>query len=441
MRMSAPKLTEAPQPARVPAYADPGLLFDPATYLDGVPHDEFARRRREAPVAWVVEKPLVRRHGERAVTVRGSGYWAVTRHAAIVTASRRRDVFSSSERGPFLPDPKSPQDLAQTRRLLSSMEPPDHTRIRGTVAAAFKPKMIALLRESILRQARGLVDGLRERGEFDVVRDLAAELPLLAIASFIGMPIEDRELLATWSANVVGFDDPDFSATQIEAYKRTFLEINAYALELARAKRQVPGDDLATGLVLDAVDAGELTETEFCSLFLLLVIAGNETTRHLLSGALATLIAWPGERDRLVADPGLVPTAVEELLRHVSPVMQFRRTAVVDTELDGQPIAAGDKVVLYYVSGNRDEAVFADPMRLDLTRRPNPHLSFGQGPHFCLGAALARLEAAAMLEALGPDLARLELAAPPQRLQSNFVNGLKAMPARLRPSAAGGRHV
>lgn len=424
----------APPASDTAATVDRALLFDPATYVDGVPHAEFARRRREEPVGWVDEKPLVRRSGDREVVVKGSGYWAVTRHAAIIEVSRRREVYSSGLRGAFLPDPRSPQDLEQMRQLLSSMDPPDHGRLRQTVAAAFKPKMIGQLRGATLTQAHGLVAGLRDGAEFDAVTDLCAELPLLAIASFVGMPLEDRALLLTWSRNLVGIDDPKIGASGVDAYKRTFVELNAYALELARAKRHAPGSDLTTALVTDAVDAGIISEREFCNLFLLLVVAGNETTRHLLSGMLQTLAQWPDERDRLVAQPQLVSSAVEEMLRFVSPVMQFRRTALVDTELDGQRIRAGEKVVLYYASGNRDEAVFTEPEHVDVGRHPNPHLSFGFGPHFCLGAALARLEAAALLEALGGDLARFELTAPVQRMQSNFVNAIGSMPARIAPS-------
>jgi cytochrome P450 len=416
---------------------DPALLFDPATYVDGVPHAELARRRREAPVAWVDEKPLVRRDGERSAVVRGSGYWAVTRHAAIVDVSRRRLDFSSAARGAFLPDPRSAQDLARTRQLLVSMDPPDHARIRQSVAAAFKPGAIAQLRTAVGDHARRLVAPLQGRTSFDAVRDVCAELPLLAIADFVGMAPADRGLLLEWSTSLVGLDDPDVGASQVAAYKRAFADAHAYALELAREKRRRPADDLTSRIVRDAVGS-VISEREYCNLFLLIVVAGNETTRHLLSGALQALLDWPSERDRLVADLELVPTAVEELMRYVSPVVQFRRTATADTQIDGQPVRAGDKVVLYYASGNRDEAVFDEPDRLDLSRHPNPHLGFGIGPHFCLGAALARMECAALLEALAPWLARLEPAGPPQRLASNFVNGLKAMPCRIAPERGDG---
>ena len=416
---------------RIAAASDPGVLFDPATYLDGVPHAEFARLRREAPVSWVEEKPLLRRSGARCSAVRGSGYWAVTRHATIVEVSRLREVFSSGLRGAFLSDPKSTQELEQARQMLVNMDLPDHARIRRSVTTAFKPKVVASMRASILARARELVEKVRRRNEFDAVRELTSELPLLAIADLVGMPIEDRDLLFEWSTNLVGFDDPDFGAARIDAYKRTFVEANAYARELVRLKRRRRGDDLISGLVHDALDRGMISEDELCSLFLLVVVAGNETSRHLLSGSLQTLVQWPDQRDRIVASPQLIPAAVEELLRYVSPVVQFRRTAVVDTELDGQAIRAGEKVVLYYVSGNYDEDVFHQPTRLKLSRMPNPHLAFGVGPHFCLGAALARLEATALLEAMLGHLDRFELTGPVERLASNFVNGIKVMPARI----------
>ncbi|HWF74194.1 MAG TPA: cytochrome P450 [Solirubrobacteraceae bacterium] len=412
------------------------VLFDPATYAQGIPHDELAWRRRSAPVAWVSEKPLVRRSGERSALVAGSGYWAVTRHASIVAVSRRRELFSSGERGAFLPDPKSPQDLEQTRRLLINMDLPDHARIRQSVAAAFKPKMVAQLRSSIEREAQRLVAEACARESFDAVADVCAELPLLAIADLLGMPREDRGELLRWSSTLVGFDDPELGDGRIDSYSRAFFEANAYALELAREKRRRPGGDLISALANDAVPGGAITEREYCSLFLLLAVAGNETTRHLLSGALAALAGCRQERDRLIADPELIPSAVEELLRYVSPVIQFRRTALADTELDGQAIGRGDKVVLYYLSGNYDEQVFEEPMRLRLDRVPNPHLAFGIGPHFCLGAALARLEAAALLAAMRPHLARFELTGPVHRVRSNFVNGIKSMPARIVPSGA-----
>ncbi len=249
------------------------------------------------------------------------------------------------------------------------------------------------------------------------------------------MPHADRHLLFRWSNHLVGFDDPEYGSGDVEAYRRTFAEAFQYALAVAAQRRAAPGDDLASLLATAEVDGRRLSDREFCHFWLLLVVAGNETTRHLLSGSVLALAEHPDQRRRLAADPGLIPTAVEELVRWVTPIMQFRRTARRDTELTGQRIAAGDKVVLYYVAANRDPAVFAGPDRLDLGRDPNPHLSFGIGPHFCLGANLARLEARAALSALRPYLPALEITGPPVRLESNFVNGLKSLPIRLVPAA------
>jgi cytochrome P450 len=407
---------------------EPPLISDPAVYRAGVPHEEFARRRRECPVDWVEEKALWRYGAGGAASVRGSGYWAVVRHETVVAVSRNPAVFSSGERGAFLPDPKSRQDLERTRQLLINMDAPEHRRIRRFVAAAFSPRTVQLLEQGIRSHARRLVAAALDRDEFDVVRDLAAELPLLSLADLLGMPREDRGLLFEWSNRLVGFDDPDYGGS-VDDYKRTFSEAFEYALELAAAKRRWPGDDLVSELVRLAVDPGHLSEREYCNLWVLLVVAGNETTRHLVSGSILALVEWPEERDRLVADPSLTPLAVEELLRFVSPVMQFRRTATCDVELEGRQVRAGDKVVLYYASANRDEAVFRDADRLDLGRQPNPQLAFGVGPHFCLGAHLARLEAAALLDELRPYLASLQVSGEVVRLESNFMSGIKSMPA------------
>src|ERR671925_329444 len=361
---------------------EPPLISDPAIYGGGVPHEEFARRRRECPVDWVEEKALWRYGAGGAASVRGSGYWAVMRHETVAAVSRNPAVFSSGERGGFLPDPKSRQDLERTRQLLINMDAPEHRRIRRFVAAAFSPRTMQLLEEGIRAHARRLV---------------AAAL--------------DRE--------------------EVDDYKRTFSEAFEYALELAAAKRRRPGDDLVSELVRLAVDPGHLSEREYCNLWVLLVVAGNETTRHLLSGGILALLEWPEERGRLVADPGLTPLAVEELLRWVSPVMQFRRTATCDVELEGRRVRAGDKGVLYYASADRDESVFPDADRLAGGPQPNPQLAFGVGPHFCLGAHLARLEAAALVDELRPHLASLQVSGEVVRLESNFMSGIKSMPARF----------
>ena len=405
------------------------LLSDPDTYAIGVPHDEFARRRREAPVAWVDEVELARHGDDGASVQRGSGYWAVTRHRTVDEVSRDPGTFSSAAKGAFLADPRTREDLERNRQLLVNMDAPQHTRIRRLVAGAFTPRAVARLHAAVQAHADGVVGRAVRAEGIDVVTDVAAELPLLVLTDLLGMPREDRGLLFGWSNNLVGFDDPEYGGGSVDVYQRTFVEAFGYASQLARARRRDPGEDLVSLLVNAELDGRRLTELEFCQTWILLVIAGNETTRHLLSGGLLALSQRPDQLARLVADPGLVSLAVEELARWVTPIMQFRRTAVTDSTLDGQPIAAGDKVVLYYVSANRDSDVFAEPDGLDVGRLPNPHLAFGIGPHFCLGARLARVEAAAMLSELRPHLPRLRLTGPPIRLESNFMNGIKSLPA------------
>jgi cytochrome P450 len=407
------------------------LLSDPVAYAHGVPHDVFLRLRRETPVVWIEETPRRMRSATGATTEKGSGYWAITRHAAVVAISRHPLVFSSALRGSFLSDPKSQQDLERTRQLLINMDSPQHTIVRRIVTNSFTPWAVKQLENNIRMHAQIIVERALQREQFDAVKDMAAELPLLVLADLLGMPREDRNLMFQWSNNLVGFDDPEFGGGSVERYQNAFAEAFEYAREIADTKRKHPGDDLVSLLVRSQIDGRRLTEREFNHLWILLVVGGNESTRHLISGSLQALVEWPRERRRLIADAKLVHNAVEELLRWVSPIMQFRRTAVQDTEIDGRRIREGDKIVLYYISANRDEDVFESPNRLDLGRNPNPHLAFGIGPHFCLGAHLARLEAAALLDALRPHLARFALVGPVTRLQSNFMNGIKSMPAHF----------
>ncbi|MER7274954.1 cytochrome P450 [Dactylosporangium sp. NPDC000244] len=415
------------------AAPDP-LLADPATYATGVPHDEFRRRRAESPVAWAGEPPLRRHRGGTGTHTRtGAGFWAVTGHAAVVAASRDTATFSSAAGGAFLADPQTPEQLERARQLLANMDAPEHTRLRRLVSTAFGPRSVRALRRSIRQNAAEVADAVLAAGEFDAVADLAAELPLIVLADLFGMPRADRGLLLRWSNHLVGFDDPRFGGGDVAVYRDTFAEASDYVRRLAAHRRAHPAEDVVSLLANAEVDGRRLTDQELCQFWMLLVVAGNETTRHAISGGLLALTEHHRQRDRLVADPALLPTATEEILRWVTPIMQFRRTATADTELAGQPIAAGDKVVLYYISANRDEAVFERPDDFDVGRQPNPHLAFGVGAHFCLGAALAREELSTMLEFLRPHLSRLELTAAPTRLQSNFMNGLTAMPVRFTP--------
>ncbi|GIJ08939.1 cytochrome P450 [Micromonospora andamanensis] len=401
-------------------------IAHPATYARGVPHDEFARRRRDEPVGWVTEPELVRRSTAGSTVQRGTGFWAVTTHAEVVEVSRRRDEFSSSRRGAFLVDPRTRADLERARQLLVNMDAPQHTWIRRAVSPAFTPRAVQRLAADVAEHARSTVARAMAGDDVDLVRDLAAELPLLVLADLLGLPPADRGLLLRWSNHLVGFDDPEFGGGDIEAYRQALGEAMAYAAALVRDRRRRPREDLVSALVAAEVEGRRLTDAQLCQIWLLLIVAGNETTRHLISGSLAILIGGTVDAHG--------PGAVEELLRLVSPILQFRRTATRDTTLAGTRIAEGDKVVLYFTSANRDERVFAEPHRFRPDRPDNPHLAFGIGPHFCLGAHLARLELAELLTAIRPYLPRLRLTGPVVRLQSNFVNGIKTMPAALVPA-------
>jgi cytochrome P450 len=412
------------------AVARPDIAH-PGTYATAVPHAEFARRRADEPVAWVPEPVLVRHSSGGRIAAQGTGYWAVTTHEAVLAASRRPEDFSSAAKGAFLTDPRTPADLRQTRQLLINMDAPQHVRIRKIVTSVFTPRSVRRLLESVETYAAELVGKALRAKEFDALTDLAAELPLLVLADLLGMPATDRHLLYRWSNHLVGFDDPEYGGGDIDVYRGIMAEAFGYALDLAARRRAEPSDDLVSMIANAEVDGQRLSDREFCSFWLLLVVAGNESTRHMIAGSLQALAAHPSERARLASGAAPVSTAVEELLRWVTPIMQFRRTAVRDTELCGQRIAGGDKVVLYYVSANRDAAVFAEPDRLDLGRDPNPHLAFGIGPHFCLGAHLAKLEVRIMFERLLPRIASIDPAGPPRRIRTNFTNALKAMPVRV----------
>ena len=344
------------------------LVSDPAAYARGVPHDEFARLRQAGPIVWVKEVPLWRHSDEYGQMVSGAGYWAVTRHAAIVSISRQPAVFSSSARGAFMADPKSPEDLERTRQLLINMDAPEHTRLRQAVTSVFTPVLVNGLRASIRAHACALVQRMLDRGSFDLVRDVAAELPLLVLADLLGIPYADRELLYQWSNQLVGFDDAEYGGGHVERYQRAYAEAYQYAMDVARVRRRRPGDDLVSRLLQSA--SVPLSDGEMCHLWVLLVVGGNESTRHLLSGALQALCEWPEQRQRLGGAPNLCPTAVEEFLRWVSPVMQFRRTVTRDVSFEGQRLSEGDKVVLYYVSANRDPERSTDERLVLVSRAP-----------------------------------------------------------------------
>ena len=369
----------------------------------------------------------------------GDGYWALVRHADVVEASRRPEVFSSEPTTNSIAD--MPGYLARFFGSMINMDDPRHAKIRRIVSRAFTPRMLARLDDRIDETARGIVDGvLRGEGTGDFVTDVAARLPLKIICDMMGIPEADREMVLERSNVILGIGDPEYGVgSQISpvsvglALTRLLdagMELQLLIRRLGRERRRRPGDDLVTALVHGNVDGERLTDQELGSFFILLVVAGNETTRNAISHALKLLTVHEDQRALLLADPAArMPGAIEEVVRYATPVIQFRRTLARDTVLNGHPLHEGDKVLLFYNSANRDEAVFADPDRFDITRSPNPHVGFGgPGPHFCLGANLARREIGVMLRELYTRVPSVRSTAPPDRLLSGFINGVKHLP-------------
>ena len=392
-------------------------LDDPRSFTDGHPYDQY-RWLRQAGPAWF--------HPE----LEGPGFWAVTRYADVLAVSRDNHTFSSWAGGIMLPD-SDPELLAGSRLMMLYQDPPEHTRYRRLVSRSFTPRAVQAWQERIERLAVQIVDAVAPRGECDLVSDVAGEMPSLVVAELMGIPADDGRRLYHLT-EVMHSADP---ALTDEDRMRAVVEMHAYAASTAAEKRRNPGEDLATALVQAEVDGERLTDDEFNWFFLLLVNAGGDTTRNLVAGAVEALLGCPGELRRLQSDPrGLMPTAVEELMRWVSPVVHMRRTATSDTRIGDHPISAGDKVVMFYGAANRDEAVWADADRLDLSRSPNPHLAFGGGgPHMCLGAHFARMETAALLGQIVSRLTDLRVDGPIERLPSTFIAGPRRFPVAFTP--------
>jgi cholest-4-en-3-one 26-monooxygenase len=392
-------------------------LVDPDTYREGLPHHEFARLRASEPVAWRDE-------------IQGSGYWAVTRYRDVVGVLRNPPVYSSWRRGALLNDPPE-EFLAKLREGMMHRDPPDHARLRALVSQAFNPHRVSELERRVARYARRLVDEARGGGGFDFATEIAEKMPLFVICETLGIPAADRQALYGLTARMLGSELAD-PAQALRDGIAAAEELRAYGAGLGRARRAEPVDDLVSELVTAEIDGQALTDGEFQAFFMLLFNAGTDTTRSLLCHGLDLLLDRPAVVDRLVAEPALLPGAVEELLRLVSPVIHLRRTANRDTELAGVRIAEGDKVVVFPPSANRDAAVFADPERLEPARTPNPQIAFGFGPHYCLGAPLARLEARYVLGELLPRLNRVERLGPIVTARSNFVRRVRSLPIAIR---------
>jgi cytochrome P450 len=408
-------------------------LYDPRTYLAGLPLEAFARLRRECPVYWQEERAILDWPA-------GRGYWAITRYADVERVNRNPELFSSHLGATQIRDPK-PEDLDFQRKMMLNLDPPAHSRLRRIVSKAFTPRNVARLEAGIRARARAAVERVAPLGCCDFPQDLSADLPVSALADVMGVPGDDRHLLFHWANRVIGFQDPEYAqydaqGKPVDPRSRDALaDMFDYAHALAAEKRRRPGEDILTMLLLSDADGEKVSDEEFENFFFLLAVAGNETLRNAIPGGMLALIEHPRSRERLLADRSLLPSAIEEMLRFASPVMCFRRTATADTELHGVRIRAGDKVVVYYASANHDESVFSEPGKFDAARSPNDHLSFGIGPHFCLGAFLGRLEMRVFFEELLWRLPDIELDGRIERLQSNFQSGIKHMPVRFTPQA------
>ena len=389
-------------------------LLDSTVFAERVPHEWFAFLRQNAPVWWQEEED-------------GPGFWAVTSLADATLVNRDYEHFSSARKATYLWE-MSEDDLAQQQLVMLNMDPPLHTRYRRLVNKGFTPRMINELHERIHIATDNIIDQVIETGSADFVTDIAAELPLVVIAELLGVPNEDRHRMFDWSNRMIGSDDPEYQ-TAGEAAQMASMELYAYASELFGKKRLDPHDDLMSVLTQVEIEGEQLSSFELELFFLLLTVAGNETTRNLISGAMAAFFENPDQWELLRNDRSLLPDAVEEMLRYVTPVMNFRRQTTSAFELGGQQIEADTKVVFFHISANRDEKVFANPQKFDITRNPNPHMAFGGGgPHFCLGANLARMEIRVMFEHLLDRMPDMQLAGDVQRLQSAFISGVKHIP-------------
>ena len=389
-------------------------LYDTAQYLQGVPHDQLAWLRREAPV-WFQQEPS------------GPGYWAITRHADVVAISKNPRVFSSQRGGINIPD-ADPDDLEVSALILITMDPPQHAKYRRLVQTGFTPRMTARLAGAISAAVTAILDRLENRTTADFVAEVAAQLPLVLIADLIGWPVEDRDRMFDWSDRVsrIDFDPDDARIAALEFYNYC----TALIEEVEAGERAVPESLLET-LMHAQVDGEQLEAMEIVNFLLLLAIGGNETTRNAISGGLLALHEHPDQLAAFRSDPlGLSASATEEILRWTSPITCFRRTATQDTTIRGVPVAQGDKVVLYYASANRDEDVFDGAGNFDIARSVNPHLAFGTGTHFCLGATLARLEIRLLFEALMQRFPALAPTGEVTRLESNYVNGITRLMVR-----------
>lgn len=394
-------------------------LTDPDTFRGGLPRDVYRYLRREEPVHW---------HEDPA---QGVGFWVITRQQDLDYISKNPQLFSSRERS-CLPMEPEEAALELMRTQLINMDPPQHLRFRRLVRTAFTPAAVDSYEQRFREVARDIVARAVAGGRCEFVEDISAELPLIAICELMGVPIERRSRLFELTNIMLGMDDPELTTSQDDGHN-AMIEMFMLAMEIAQAHKVSPRSDIVDVLLSGTVDEKPLTEEEFCNFFLMLMIAGNETTRTVTSHGMRLLIEQPEQYQKLIDDPSLVEDAVEEFLRYNPAVITFRRTAMEDVVIAGQPISKGDKIQMFYGAASADEAVFADPDVFDVTRNRredvrNEHRAFGIGQHFCLGSHLARLELKVIFEEIVRRIRNPRFDGDINWLRSNFINGIKSMP-------------
>lgn len=391
---------------------------DPDLNLEAIPLAQFAELRATAPVWWVEQKP------EARAGFNDTGFWAVTRHEDIVSISKNSKMFSTEKNGViirFAPDMTRDQVEFQTAMLINQ-DPPRHTRHRQIVSRGFTPRAINALRETLTARADKIIDRALEMGEGDFVENVAAELPLQAIAELLGVPQEDRMKLFDWSNQMLGYDDPEYGADP-EGAAAGILE---YAMGLAAERIAEPKDDILTKLVTAEIGGEKLNEDEFGFFVILLAVAGNETTRNAMTHGMMALFDNPDQWELWKKERPA--TMIDEVVRWATPVTVFQRTALEDIEIGGQMVKAGDRVGMFYASGNHDTAVFENPHEFNILRDPNPHLGFGaHGAHYCIGANLARLELDIMFNKIADRMPNIKPTGEARRLRHSWINGIKEL--------------
>ena len=391
----------------------------------------FATLRAEDPIRFFEEGEI-----PGVPIEKGPGYWSLTRHAHILEASRTPEIFSSARGATSIPD--LPSEMNEFFGGMINMDDPRHGRQRRIVSRGFTPRALARIEAAVEKRAEAIVDRVIEKGECDFVTEIAAPLPLEIVCEMMGIPESQTQLVFERTNLILGLGDPEYAplgTNLLAAALQAGSELAALMREMAEERRRNPREDLTTALIHAAGDEEVLTNDEIASFFVLLVVAGNETTRNAISHGMKALCDTPDERRRWQADfDGLAPTAVEEIVRWASPVIFMRRSLTRETTLGEKTLREGDKVLLWYNSGNRDEAVFKDPYGFDVGRKPNEHVGFGgPGPHYCLGANLARREIRVMFREIFRRLPDLEITGPPEMLRSNFIHGIKRMPCVFTP--------